>query len=90
MRNRFIDHFKWRPDIEDKVFAKHGLRRAEVEECFFHPEARIQRRRDRRLLLSRTYAGQYVMIVFTFADSILTIISAREMTDSERRRFRRK
>jgi uncharacterized DUF497 family protein len=90
MRKRYIDHFRWRPDIEEKVLAKHGLRRADVEECFFHPEARVQRRRDRRLLLSRTYGGQYVMTVFTFADSIVTIISAREMTDTEKRRFRRK
>jgi len=90
MQNRLIERFRWPPGIEEKVLIKHALLREEVEESFFQPEARTRKTGDRRILLSRTYAGQYIMVVFTFADRVVTIISARAMTDSEKQRFRRK
>lgn len=85
-----VERFRWPPGIEEKVLIKHGLLRDEVEECFFHPERKRRKARGRRIFLSRTEAGRYVLVVYTFDDGLVTIISARDMTDSERRRFRRK
>jgi uncharacterized DUF497 family protein len=90
MRPYDAEGFRWPPGIEEKVLVKHGLLQDEVEECFFHPELRRRRSRGRRILLSRTEAGRYVLVVYDFEDGVVTIISARDMSDSERRRFRRK
>ncbi len=90
MPNRFIDEFRWPPGIEEKVLVKHGLLRHEVEECFFNQEQERRRSRDRRVLLGRSDAGRYVMVVYIMEHRVATIISARDMTESERRRYRRK
>jgi uncharacterized DUF497 family protein len=66
------------------------LLREEIEESFFNPELRRRKSRGRGILFSRTDAGRYVMVVFSLEGRVVTIITAREMTDSERRQFRRK
>jgi len=85
-----IERFRWPPGIEEKGLAKHGLFAEEVEESFSHPEAKLRRTGDRYILLSRTYAGSYIIVILAFAARIATIISARKMTAGEWRLFRRK
>ena len=90
MPDPYIDGFRWPPGVEEKVSVKHGLLREEVEEAFFHPEQRRLKARGRPILLSRSEAGRYIFVVYEMVDGVATIISAREMTRSERHRFRRK
>jgi len=90
MPNRYIERFRWPFGVEEKILVKHGLLREEVEEAFFHPELRRLKARGRRLLLSRSDAGRYILVVYALENEVVTIISARDMTASERRRFRRK
>jgi uncharacterized DUF497 family protein len=82
--------FEWPGVIEEKIFTKHGLTRDEVEEAFFHPRHRRLKARNVRLLLSRTDAGRYIIVVYRIEDRAARIITARDMTPSERRRFQRK
>ena len=85
-----IERFRWTPGVEEKVLRKHQLVRDEVEEAFFNPDLRRLKARGRRILLSRSDAGRYILVVYEFEKGVVTIISARDMTESERRRFRRK
>ena len=87
---QFIEEFRWASEIEEKVLVKHGLLRHEVEECFFDQDQKRRRLRDRRILFGRSDAGRYIMVVYTLGERVAAIITARDMTDSERRRFRRK
>jgi uncharacterized DUF497 family protein len=90
MPDRYIERFRWPPGVEDKVYAKHGLVREEVEEAFFHPQQRRLRAGGRRVLLSRSEAGRYILVVYKVEADVATVITARDMTQSERRRFGRK
>ena len=36
-----VEGFRWPPGIRDKVYAKHGLERDEVEEAFFYRGSRV-------------------------------------------------
>jgi len=90
MLNVRIDQFIWPAGIEDKVRAKHGLLREEVEEAFFHQEAKSRRIGDRYMLLSRSAGGNYIVVIFEFAARTVTVISARPMNNREKRLFRRK
>lgn len=85
-----IERFEWSDVVEEKVFVKHGLTRDEVEEAFFYQGLRRLKARGRRILLSRTEAGRYVMVVYQLRSATARIISARDMTLSERRRYQRK
>lgn len=85
-----ITRFRWPRGIEEKVRIKHGLSRDEVEECFFDPRQKRLKGRGQRILLGRTDAGRHVMIVYAFEDHVVTIITARDMDSTEKRRFRRK
>ena len=76
----YIERFRWTPGVEEKVLLKHQLLRDEVEEAFFHPELRQLKARGRRLLLSRSDAGRYILVVYEFEKGVVTIISARDMT----------
>ena len=85
-----VERFQWSDVVEEKVFVKHSLTRDEVEEAFFYPDLRRLKARGRRILLSRTEAGRYVMVVYQLGNRTARIISARDMTLSERRRYQRK
>lgn len=85
-----VERFRWPAGIEDKVSRKHGLDRDEVEESFFHKERKLRKAGHRYRLFTRTDSGGYIVVIFELAARTATIISAREMTDTERRFFRRK
>lgn len=85
-----VERFRWPLGIEDKVLRKHGLDREDVEESFFHSEAKLRKSGDRYRLFTRTDPGDYIVVVFELAARTATIVTAREMTPSERRFFRRK
>jgi uncharacterized DUF497 family protein len=85
-----IDEFRWPPGAREKVLVKHGLDPEAVEDSFFRREARARRQGDRYILFSTTPASDYILVVFAYRVRVATVITARQMTDSERRGFKRK
>ncbi len=90
MRPSDVERFRWPPGIEEKVWSKHGFRSEDVEDAFFHPAAKVLKGRKGALyLLSRTEAGAYIFVVFTWRGRQATIITARSMNIREKRQLRR-
>ena len=75
--------------ILDKIESKHGVSFEEVEEACLS-EARHVRRGKEGLykLFSQTAAGRYILVVLVnLGRGVWKIVTAREMTDSERRLY---
>ena len=90
----YIRDFVWLLDIIEKLLVKHSVIQLEVEEVFDNrPRIRFVQRGDRRgedLYSARgqTDAGRYLIIYFIHkSDSTALIISARDMSRSERRHY---
>jgi uncharacterized DUF497 family protein len=80
---------EWADGVREKIIAKHRLDPDEVEDSFFEPGVRLQRGRSGRYVLwAQTPAGAYVLMFFEYDKGRATVITARRMTDVERRRFR--
>lgn len=81
----------WTPEIEDKVQGKHGLRPEEITQVCLDPASHLRRARDGRYaVLGRTEAGRYVLVIGAYqGKGTLRIITARNMTDSERGLYER-
>lgn len=87
----------WRRNIVDKLAWKHNVTTDEVEEVFNHsPRYRFIEigdieAEDLYAALGRTDAGRYLMVYFVHkrTDEAL-IVSAREMTKKERKRYAKK
>ncbi len=82
---------------QDRVehIAKHGIRPHDVEEvCFGHPLVLRARSEDRNpvyYVLGRTIAGQYLFcVVIQFPKGNGYPVTARPMTDAEKRRFKQR
>jgi hypothetical protein len=73
-----------------KVAAKHAVSADEVEEVFMNEEEEMVVRRSPRggdsyLALGRTAAGRYLTAPFIFiGEGVIYILTARDMTDTER------
>lgn len=87
----------WLPDIVDKLTAKHGVEPNEVEEVFttrprvFRGPKGHYPGEDVYYALGRTETGRYLFVVFIRKlDGRGLILSARDMTAKERRKFGRK
>ncbi len=85
------------PAVVDKIEAKHGITWEEVEEVFrncprlFLTQVADQYGESRYDAMGRTDAGRYVIAFFVMMpDNFAKVISAREMTAKERRRYGRK
>lgn len=90
----YIRDFVWLFDIIEKLLVKHGVTQFEVEEVFINrPRIRFVQRGDRRgedLYSARgqTDTGRYLIVFFIHkSDSAALIISARDMSRSERRYY---
>lgn len=87
-----IHEFVWREDRIDHI-ARHGVTPAEVEEACFG-KALIQRAKSEGenpvyYVLAQTAAGRYLFcVIIHFPDGKGYPVTAREMTDKEKRRFR--
>jgi uncharacterized DUF497 family protein len=92
-----ITGLKWLPHIIEKLIVKHAVEPYEVEEVFFsQPKFRFMNKgnysgEDLYAALGITEAGRYLVIFFVLkATGEALIISARDMTKSERRTYGRK
>ncbi len=91
-----VTGFIWTEDIVEKIFVKHGLSPDEVEEVFWNnPKFKRGPKRQRHgersyYCLGRSDAGRYIFVFLVLKrNGKALIVSARDMTDSERRYYRR-
>ena len=87
-----IDEIIW-PEERIEHIARHGITPAEVEEtCFGKPlvqRAKSEGENPIYYLLGQTAAGRYLLcVVIRFPDGNGYPVTAREMTASEKRRYR--
>ena len=81
----------WTQEIPDKVQGKHGLQPEEVSQVCLDQASHLRKARDGRYaVLGRTEEGRYVLVIGAYAGKgTLRIITARDMTDSERDLYER-
>lgn len=92
-----ITGYIWREDIVDKLAWKHNVAINEVVEIFTN-KPRIERLErghrpgeDLYLASGQTDAGRYIVVFFIHKDNgQALIVTAREMTAKERRRYGKK
>lgn len=77
--------------ILDKIESRHGVLLPEVEEASYSQHRHVRRGREGLYkIFSRTQAGRYVLGVLAEQGAGLwNVVTAREMTDRERRLYRR-
>jgi uncharacterized DUF497 family protein len=87
----------WLAEIVDKLDWKHHVQQEEVREIFRQqPKYRFVEKGHRRgenvyVAQGRTVAGRYLNVFFVYkADRRALILSARDMTRTERRRYEQK
>lgn len=85
--------FQWDDGNADKNMEKHGVSDTECEEIFFHDplvlgeDAEHSQDEPRGYALGQTSAGRRLLVVFNVRSQLVRVISAREMTRAERRRY---
>jgi uncharacterized DUF497 family protein len=86
----------WKDRFIDKIEVKHGVSTGEVEEILFgKPHVRRAQRgrvkgEDLYTAYSRTASGRYLIVFFIRKEQAAALpISARDMTDAERRYYER-
>ncbi|HEV8683313.1 MAG TPA: BrnT family toxin [Actinomycetota bacterium] len=87
-----LDELLWDEDNEEHI-ARHGVRPEEVEEVVFDRASLFLRTRreevQRYLVLGLTEAGRALFVVLEpLGQTRAYVVSARDMTDGERRRFK--
>lgn len=81
--------FEWDEHNEDKLLRRHNVSAFEAEQCFANPNTR-RRQGDDLLMLGITNSGRMLFLVYQQKSSgVVRVYSAREMTDKERRTYRR-
>ncbi len=92
----YIADIIWMPEIVDKLAWKHGVSPQEVDEIIFgHPVYRkVQKghvpEEHVYAALGQTEAGRYLIVFLIYkATREALILSARDMSDRERRQYER-
>ena len=89
MPDRWLPEFEWDEDNEEKLLDRHGVSAGEVEECFGNAHSR-RRVGDVYLMLGVTDSGRMLLLVYRQGrGGLVRVFSVRDMTDSERRTYRR-
>jgi uncharacterized DUF497 family protein len=85
-----LPEFEWDENNEFKLLERHDVSALEAEQCFANRHTRRRGRDGANLLLGRTDVGRLLFLVYEQRPSgIVKVYSAREMTQRERRAFRR-
>jgi uncharacterized DUF497 family protein len=79
-----------RVDVHRENIAKHDVDREEVGEVLRDGWGRRRRDGENYEVLGRTLAGRYLQLVVEDLPDRLRVFHAREMTQTERRRYERK
>lgn len=86
-----INGFKWNERNEKHIMGRHNVTKSEAEEVFMgDPYFRIGRD-GTRYVYGQTSAGRYLFIVYLYLENGLAwVITARDMTDGERKLYLRR
>jgi uncharacterized protein len=80
----------WTDDSETHI-ARHGVTPEEVEQSTHRPFYTMPGRDGTTLLFGQTNAGRYLVVVLSGSgDGRWYVVTARDMTDSERRVYKKK
>jgi len=80
----------WTDDSETHI-ARHRVTPEEVEQATQRPFYTMPGRNATTLLFGQTHAGRYLLVVLAGSgDGCWDVVTAREMTDSERRVYKKK
>lgn len=86
-----IEGFLWEDWVVEKLDWKHGVELDEVEAAFFNSPYKVRRTKaDKYLFYGRSDEGRYLFVVFVWVGRQIKVISARDMTETERRFYARK
>jgi uncharacterized DUF497 family protein len=93
----YIDDFLWLPEFVEKILTKHSVTPYEAEEVFFNRahfryiEEGCRRGEDVYAAMGQTDAGRYLIVFFIHkANGVALVLSARDMDQSERRKYGRR
>jgi uncharacterized DUF497 family protein len=87
--------FQWDAGNTDKNWERHQVSQGECEQVFFQRPILIavdrahSQREPRYAVLGQTAAGRLLTLVFTIRGTLIRVISARDMSRAERRRYER-
>jgi len=87
-----IENITWDEDTANHI-ARHAVSPEEVEEVLFNDSdsPRIMRGKENRYLAyGKTNAGRFLLVVLIIANRKTRIITAKDMTDREKKFYRRK
>ena len=85
-----IQHLEWDENNIDHI-ARHGVDPDEVEEALVDKPLIRRGRQGRYLIYGQTTAGRYLFaVVKPLRSAWARVITARDMTDRERRYYRRR
>ncbi len=85
--------FEWDRGNSGKNLRKHGVSDSECEQVFFNQplvaldDGAHSLSEDRLLVLGKTDGGRKLFVVCTIRDTMIRVISAREMTRKEREAY---
>ena len=90
MQRRIVG-FIWLDWVVDKIDSKHAVEPEEVEEAFFSRQIKVRKAESGKYLLyGRSSDGRYLFVVFIWVGQQVKVITARDMTQYERRFYARK
>ena len=88
-QGRLRPAFEWDEYNEDKLLRTHNVSALEAEECFANLHTR-RRVGEALLMLGVTNSGRMLLLVYEQKrNGVVRVYSAREMTQTERRTYRR-
>ncbi|NOQ22904.1 MAG: BrnT family toxin [Candidatus Aegiribacteria sp.] len=87
--------FEWDEGNATKNWEKHDVSQSECEQVFFNKPLIIRRdsahseTESRYYVLGQTDSGRLLFVVLTIREKLIRVISARDMTKREERRYLR-
>jgi len=87
----YIESLEVDDHILDKIESKHSITLNEVEETCLSDKRHVRKGKEGLYkLFSQTDAGRYILVVLlNLGDSNWKVVTAREMTDSERQLYKK-
>jgi uncharacterized DUF497 family protein len=82
--------FDWDHDNIDHI-AEHSVTTEEVEEACYNRPLVFRTRQEKYCVLGRSDSGRYLTVIITVQDrNKIRVVTARDMSGSERQRFYRR
>lgn len=83
-----IKGFEW-DDANRAHIARHNVEPDEAEEAFMGQRLIFRSREGSYVLFGQSAAGRYLIVAFALKAGIARVITARDMTAAEKKRYRR-